>query len=209
MTNILLIAFAMSLVYMGMSNRLYGYISILAFQGVLLFGVAFIELIEISVVNLIFVLLETIVFKTIAIPMFLNYVIKRNNITREAEPFLPNFLSVVIITAIILGPFLLSNTISDPHLRKIFFVVALSALFTGLFIITTRRKIVTHVMGFLVIENGVFVLSLAVGSEMPMLVNTGILLDIFVGVLLLGIFANKIGDVLKEQDVEQLRHLKD
>ena len=141
--------------------------------------------------------------------MFLNYIIKRNNITREAEPFLSNFLSVVIITSIILGSFLLSNTISDPHLRKIFFVVALSALFTGLFIITTRRKIITHVMGFLVIENGVFVLSLAVGGEMPMLVNTGILIDIFAGVLLLGIFANKIGDVFKEQDVEQLRNLKD
>lgn len=209
MTNILLITFAFTLVYIGMSSRLYGYISILAFQGVLLFGVAFIELIEINTLNLIFVLLETIVFKAIAIPMFLNYVIKRNNITREAEPFLPNFLSVVIITAIILGSFLLSNTINDLHLRKIFFVVALSALFTGLFIITTRRKIITHVMGFLVIENGVFILSVAVGSEMPMLVNTGILLDIFVGVLLLGIFANKIGDVLKEQDVEQLRQLKD
>lgn len=209
MTNILLITFLITLVFMGMSNRLYGYITLLAFQGVLLFGVAFIELIEINVVNLIFVLLETIVFKTIAIPMFLNYVIKRNNITREAEPFLPSFISVVIITAIIIGSFLLSSTISGIHMKKIFFVVALSALFTGLFIITTRKKIITHVMGFLVIENGVFVLSLAVGNEMPMLVNTGILIDIFAGVLLLGIFVNKIGDVFKDQDVEQLRNLKD
>jgi hydrogenase-4 component E len=61
-------------------------------------------------------------------------------------------------------------------LKSIFFVVALSALFTGLYIIVTRRKIITHVMGFLVIENGVFVLSLAVGNEMPMIVNTGIML---------------------------------
>jgi hydrogenase-4 component E len=88
-------------------------------------------------------------------------------------------------------------------------VTALSALFTGLYIIITRRKIITHVMGFLVIENGVFVLSLAVGSEMPMLVNMGIMLDIFVSVILLGIFADKIGDVFEEQDVEQLKNLKD
>ncbi|OFY64540.1 MAG: hypothetical protein A3H98_01070 [Bacteroidetes bacterium RIFCSPLOWO2_02_FULL_36_8] len=209
MTNILLITFLITLVFMGMQNRLYGYISILSFQGILLFGVAFIELIEIKPLNLVFVLFETIVFKTIAIPVFLNYVIKRNNITREAEPFLPNFFSVVIITAIILGSFLLSNTIHDTHLGKIFFVVALSALFTGLFIITTRRKIITHVIGFLVIENGVFVLSLAVGSTMPMMVNSGILIDIFASVFLLGIFANKIGDVLKEQDVDHLRQLKD
>lgn len=209
MTNILLIAFSISLIYVGMANRLYTYISAIAFQGIVLFGVAFIELIEINIVNLVFVLLETIVFKTVLIPVFLNYVINRNKITREAEPFLSNFVSVVIITGIILGSFLLSNTIHDTHLKKVFFVVALSALFTGLYIIITRRKIITHVMGFLIIENGVFILSLAVGNEMPMLVNVGILLDIFVSVLLLGIFANKIGDVIKEQDVSQLRNLKD
>lgn len=209
MSNILLIAFSISLIYIAMANRLYTYISALAFQGIILFGVAFIELIEINTINLVFVLLETIVFKTVIIPMFLNYMINRNKISREAEPFLSNFVSVVIVTAIILGSFLLSNTIHDTHLRKIFFVVALSALFTGLYIIITRRKIITHVMGFLVIENGVFILSLAVGNEMPMLVNIGILLDIFVSVLLLGIFANKIGDVFKEQDVSELRNLKD
>ncbi|MNE36628.1 hydrogenase 4 membrane subunit [compost metagenome] len=64
-------------------------------------------------------------------------------------------------------------------------------------------------MGFLVIENGVFILSIALGNEMPMLVNIGILLDIFASVFLLGIFVNKIGDVMKEQDVEQLRNLRD
>lgn len=194
---------------MGIANRLYSYIIILAIQGIILFGVAFIELIEINVVNLVFILIETIVFKTITIPIFLNYIIKKNGLTREAEPFLPDFISVINITIIILGSFLLSNAIHDPHLQKMFFVVALSALFTGLFIIVTRRKIITHVMGYLVIENGVFILSVAVGSQMPMLVNTGILLDIFVSVLLLGVFVNKIGDMLKEHDVEQLKNLKD
>jgi len=209
MTNILLITFAISLIYLSVVNRLSSYIGTLAFQGVLLFGVAFIELIEINWMNLVFVLLETIVFKTIAIPYLLNRVIERNNITRDTEPFLPDFVSIVLVTAIILGSFLLSNSINDPHLRKIFFVVALSALFTGLYIIVTRKKIITHVMGFLVIENGVFVLSLAVGNEMPMLVNIGILLDIFASVFVLGIFANKIGEVIKDQDVEQLTNLRD
>lgn len=209
MTNTLLIALIISLIYMVVANRLYTYVSILSFQGVVLFGVAFIELIEISVVNLIFILFETIVFKALVIPVFLNYVIKKNNITREAEPFLPNFISVVVVTAIIIASFLLSNTIHDVRLKSIFFVVALTALFTGLYIIITRRKIITHVMGFLVIENGVFVLSLAVGNEMPMVVNIGIMLDIFVSVLVLGIFVNKIGDVLKEHDAEQLQQLKD
>jgi hydrogenase-4 component E len=88
-------------------------------------------------------------------------------------------------------------------------VVALSTLFTGLYIIVTRHKIITHVMGYLIIENGVFILSLAVGNEMPVLVNLGILLDIFASVFLLGIFVNRIGDELKDVDVDQLKSLKD
>lgn len=209
MINILLIAFTISLLYIAMANRMLTFIRIIAFQGILLFGIAFVELIEINVINLVFVLLETIIIKTIAIPLFLKYILDRNRITREAEPSVSNFVSVVIVTLIILGSFFLVNTIKDAHVNKIFFIVALSALFTGLYIVITRRKILTHVMGFMVLENGVFVLSLAVGSEMPMLVNTGILLDIFVSVILLGIFADKIGDVFEEQDVEQLSNLKD
>ena len=209
MTNVLLIIFTISLLYLGIAHRLLTYIKILALQGVLLFGIAFIDLIQINAINLAFVLLETIVFKTIAIPFFLNYIIKRNKINRDAEPFLSNFISLIIITLIILATFILSNSIADSRISKIYFVVALSTLFTGLYIILTRHKIITHVMGYLIIENGVFILSLAVGNEMPMLVNLGILLDVFVSVFILGIFVNRIGDVLKDTDVDQLKNLKD
>ncbi len=209
MTNVLLIIFMISLLYLSIAHQLLTYIKILAFQGVLLFGIAFIELSQINVVNLAFVLLETIAFKALAIPFFLKYVINKNRITRDAEPFLPNFISLIINTSIIIGMFVLSNAIADSTISKIYFVVALSTLFTGLYIIVTRKKIITHVMGYLVIENGVFILSLAVGNEMPMLVNMGILLDIFASVFLLGIFINKIGDILKDVDADQLRHLRD
>lgn len=209
MTNVLLIIFTITLLYLGIAHRLLTYIKILAFQGVLLFGIVLIQLIEINVVNLAFILLETIVFKTFAIPLFLNYVMKRNRITRDTEPFLPNFFSLIIITLIIIITFALSNAIADSQISKIYFVVSLSTLFTGLYIIVTRNKIITHVMGYLIIENGVFILSIAVGSKMPMLVNLGILLDIFASVFLLGIFVNKIGDVLKDVDVDHLKNLKD
>ncbi len=209
MINVLLITFAMSLLYLSIANRLLTYIKILSLQGILLFGVAFIELNEISTLNLVLILLETIVFKAIAVPVFINYVIKRNNITREAEPFLPNFVSLIIVTLIIVVTIILSTSISDPYLNKIFFIVALATIFSGLYIIATRKKVITHVMGYMIIENGVFILSLAVGNEMPMLVNLGIMLDIFASVLILGIFVNKIGDVLKDVSVDQLRNLKD
>jgi hydrogenase-4 component E len=209
MTDILLIGLAMTLLYMSIANRLVTYLKILVMQGFILFGTTYLTLTEINTVNLLLIMLETVVFKAIAVPWFINYIIKKNKITREAEPYLPNFVSLIIVTLIIVSAIILSGSIKDQNLDKTFFVVALSTLFSGLYLIVSRKKIITHVIGYLIIENGVFVLSLAVGNEMPMLVNLGIMLDIFASVLILGIFFNKIGDVIKNPDANLLRNLKD
>ena len=209
MTNVLLIIFIISLLYVSIANRIITYVRVLALQGFILFGVTFLQLKDIQTWNLVLIMLETIVFKAVAVPLFLSYLIKRNKITRETEPYLPHFISLIIITMIVVITVLLANSIQDTHLDKIFFIVSLSTLFTGLYFIASRKKIITHVMGYLMIENGVFVLSLAVGNEMPNLVNLGIMLDVFGSVLILGIFLNKIGDVFKAVDVDQLSNLKD
>jgi hydrogenase-4 component E len=209
MTNVLLIIFIISLLYVSIANRIITYVRVLALQGFILFGVTFLQLKDIQTWNLVLILMETIVFRAVAVPMFLSYLIKRNRITRETEPYLPNFVSLIIVTMIVVITVLLANSIHETHLDKIFFIVSLSTLFTGLYFIASRKKIITHVMGYLMIENGVFVLSLAVGNEMPNLVNLGIMLDVFASVLILGIFLNKIGDVFKAVDVDQLSNLKD
>ncbi len=209
MSDLLLIIFAISLLFMSIANRIYTYLNLLIFQGFILFGVTLLTLSEINTINLVLILLETIVFKAIAVPVFLKKVVTRNRITREAEPYLPNFVSLIIVTFIIVVTIMLSSQIKDTNLDKTIFVVSLANLFTGLYLIVSRKKIITHVIAYLVIENGVFILSLAVGNEMPMLVNLGIMLDIFASVLILGIFLNKIGDVLNDPDVSQLRNLKD
>lgn len=209
MTDVLLIIFIISLFYVSIANRIITYVRVLALQGTILFLIAFMQLQDIKTWNLVLILLETIVFKAVAVPWFLGYLIKRNRITRESEPYLPHFVSLMITSFIVVVTVLLASSISDTHLDKMFFIVSLSTLFTGLYFIASRKKIITHVMGYLVIENGVFVLSLAAGNEMPNLVNLGIMLDIFASVLILGIFLNKIGDVFRDADVDQLSSLKD
>jgi hydrogenase-4 component E len=209
MTNVFLIIFIISLLYVAIANRIITYVRVLALQGFILFGVTILQLKEIQTWNLVLILLETVIFKAVAVPVFLGYLIKRNKITRETEPYLPHFISLIIITMIVVITVLLANSIQDTHLDKIFFIVSLSTLFTGLYFIASRKKIITHVMGYLMIENGVFILSLAVGNEMPNLVNLGIMLDVFASVLILGIFLNKIGDVFKDVSVDQLTNLKD
>ncbi len=209
MINIILITFLITLFYVAIANRLMTYVKALAFQGVLLFGAALIRLSEINTLNLVLILMETIFFKSVAVPLVLATLLKRNKITREAEPFLPSFVSLIIVTAIVVFTLFLVNSIRDSLPGRMFFVVALSALFTGVFIIVSRRKIITHVMGYLIIENGVFILSMALGSEMTLLVNIGIMMDIFVSVLVLGIFANRIGDTFEEMSIDNLTGLKD
>ena len=209
MTNVLLIIFIITLFYVSIANRIITYVRVLALQGVILFGVTFLQLKDIQTWNLVLILLETIIFKAISVPLFLGYLIKRNRITRESEPYLPHFISLIITTMIVVITILIASSVKDTHLDKIFFIVSLSTLFTGLYFIASRKKIITHVMGYLMIENGVFVLSLAVGHEMPNLVNLGIMLDVFASVLMIGIFMNKIGDVFKDVDVDQLSNLKD
>jgi hydrogenase-4 component E len=138
MTNVLLIIFIISLLYVSIANRIITYVRVLALQGFILFGVTFLQLKDIQTWNLVLILIETIVFKTIAVPVFLSYLIKRNKMTRETEPYLPHFISLIIITLIVVITVLLANSIHDTHLDKIFFIVSLSTLFTGLYFIASR-----------------------------------------------------------------------
>lgn len=209
MLETFIIIFLATLFYLAIANRMRNYIKLLVYQGLLLFLVAAFHLKDFNIFNLIVILLETIVFKAIAVPYCIERIIRHNGITRETEPFLPNFVSLLITVGIVVASILLSGSIDDIILDKFFFVGAVSAIFTGLYLIVSRRKILTHVVGYCVIENGVFILSLAVGNEMPAMVNLGVMLDIFASVLILGIFANKIGDVFHDVDIDALSGLKD
>ncbi|HEX2968983.1 MAG TPA: hypothetical protein VHO46_07735 [Bacteroidales bacterium] len=209
MTDVLLLIFIISLFYVAIANRIITYVRVLALQGMILFAVAFMQLHAINTWNLALILLETIVFKAVAVPYFLSYLIKRNRITRETEPYIPHFISLLITTVIVVVTVLIASSIKDDKPDKMFFIVSLSTIFTGLYFIASRKKIITHVMGYLMIENGVFIFSLASGNEMPGLVNLGIMLDVFASVLILGIFLNKIGDVFRDADVDKLSSLKD
>lgn len=209
MINILLIVFIMTLFVCSTAIRLRTFIKILIVQGILLFVIFIIRLNEINILNLVFLLIETIVFKSIVIPYFLEYLIRRNKMTREAEPYISNFSSIFIFTIVNLIIFFLANTLKGGIFQNMYFVISISTIFTGFYLILSRHKIITNVIGFIILENGVVILSLTVANEMPMLVNLGVLLDVFVTVLVLGIFANKIGDVFKDAEVDQLIQLKD
>jgi hydrogenase-4 component E len=212
MINILIIIFTMTLTYLAVAGRLDTYIRVLALQGLLLAGVAVMELWgseHVSIANTAFILLETLVVKAIVVPVMLTMIVRRNKLKHEIAPYVSNFFSLFTVMTFIIFSFLVAHRLHNEHLKITYFTASVSALFTGIFLIVSRKKIITHVMGYMVLENGIFLLSLALGSEMPMIVNMGILLDLLTSVLILSIFVNRIGDVFKTVEISNLTDLKD
>jgi hydrogenase-4 component E len=94
-------------------------------------------------------------------------------------------------------------------IKPLYFGVSVSTMMTGLLVIMTRKKLVTHVAGFMMLENGIFLLALSMAREMPLLVNLGVLLDVFMGVFLLGLFVTKIKSTFDEAKIDALTNLRD
>ena len=209
--NLLIILVGSSMLYVSFTYRLEEYIKTLSTQGFLFFLIILLDFDKIPLFNFIFLIIETLIFKTIIIPIFLSKILRKNNINREVEPYIPNYYSVIIATLVLAFGFFISYWSNDEfqNIKPLFFGVSISVIINSFIIIITRKKIITHVIGYMFLENGIFLLSLSIAAEMPIIVNLGMLLDIFVGIFLLGIFVNKISSTFEELNIDKLTTLKD
>lgn len=208
MINFVIILFIISLIYLAKVEMVKSYFPLMGAQGVLLFALASLELHETNVLQLLFILLETLIFKAIFVPLFLQKVTKGKTHRHQNSP-VKGYYSVFIALLIIVLSFITSHEMHEEFLDVKYFTAATSSILIGLFIAINNRDLITHLIAYLVIENGIFLLSLALGSEMPMFVNAAILLDIFTSVLIMGIFFNKLKDYFQNTDISQLSQLKD
>ncbi len=204
MNVLLIIVFAVTLIYLCMTERFPVYAGLIGFQGLLLFILSLLELHAITLSTLLFVSAETLLFKVVVVPWLLFRIISKTGETRVHEKALPGFYSLIFVTAGLMLSLALSFSLAAEGRAVLYFIVAFFAVYTGLFMIISHKKIFSHLIGFLVVENAVLLLSLAIGAEIPMLINVGILLDIFVSVLILGIFMMRL-----KQSTEELTMLKD
>ncbi len=208
MFYLLIVLFAGTLVYISIAERFRSYAKLIAVQGILLFAIALIELKTLNLANLIFVSAETLVFKGIVVPYFLFRIINQTKVFKVHPKAFPAFYSLLFAMLGLFVSIILSNILKNPRLDAIFMTIALFTVFTGVLLIITHKRIFSHMVGFLVIENAVFFFSLAIGSEMPMLINIGILLDIFVSVLIIGVLMNRIGTQFSDLESDHLTSLK-
>ena len=205
----LILLYVVTLIYLPITERFRNFASLIGLQGWLLFGIALVRLHAANPVELAFVALETLLFKGILVPWLLFAVIRRTRINRVKRSGSSQSGSLLLSLVALAVSASLTYCIADSTVDLVFFGVALYSLLSGLILIVLRQRIFSHMVGFLVIENGVFLFSTAIGVEMPLLINFAILLDILISVLMLGIFFTKIDDKLHADDADSLTNVKD
>lgn len=210
MQNVLSILFCLSLFYLSVTTRLKTYVAILRIQGIILSILLILpEGNNFSVYALI--LPSTLFFvKVILIPKYINRIIIDLDIKRVIEPTIQQFTFLLLVIVSMTVIFIISSILSKTTtIQTIPFAVGFSAVVVGILVIIFRKKLIVHVVGFLVLENGIFLFGTGLASELPMLIEIGVLLDVFVVVFLMGIALNKISSTLSGFEVSSLRRLKD
>ena len=94
-------------------------------------------------------------------------------------------------------------------INPLYFGVSISVIIISLILITVKHKVVSNVIDFITMENGIFLLSLSVAKEMPMIVNLGVLLDLFIAVFILGLLVKHINTKFDDLEVSHLSDLRD
>ena len=145
--------------------------------------------------------------------MSLFIVFKVTKANRDVSANILHFYCLVSASIILLCGFLLPNHFFNSDTMKmispLYFGVSLATIIISLWLITIKHKIISNVIEFITMENGIFLLSLSVAKEMPVLVNMGVLLDVFIAIYILGLFINEINREFKDLEVSNLSDLKD
>ena len=152
-----------------------------------------------------------VVLKGWLIPAILFRALRQVAIKREEEPsigLLPSLLLGALATALalVLGG---RVPLADDRLSPLLVPTSLATMVTGLILLTTRRKAISQVLGYLVLENGIFVFGLLLVQAMPFLVEVGVLLDLFVGIFVLSIIIHHINREFASLDTRRLSLLKE
>ncbi len=155
--------------------------------------------------------LATIFLKGMVIPRMLFNAIRDVVIRREVEPIV-GFIASLFLGAVGTGlAVLFSRTLPIDHgeMGSLTVPAALSTVLTGFLMLTTRTKAITQVVGYLILENGVFIFGMLLMEAIPFLVELGVLLDLFVAIFVMGIIIHKISREFSSVSTQMLSELKE
>jgi hydrogenase-4 component E len=191
------------------TTRLSATIRAVALQGVLLAALP-LALYPGFSLHLIGLAIGTLLVKAIVLPTLLLRAIREAAVRRETEPMIGFTTSMLLGAGAVALAFAIGPRLPLPELESDTLVpVALATVVIGLIVLTTRRKAVSQVLGYLILENGIYVFGLSQVERVPFLLEAGVLLDIFVGVFIMGIVVFHINREFDSLDSARLSELRD
>ena len=145
------------------------------------------------------------------IPWLLFRAIRQVKIRREIEPRIGYITTLMLgaLTTAIAFIFADRLPLQPEHMHSLFIPAALSTLSAGFLMLITRRKAITQVLGYLIFENGIFIFGVLLTEAMPLMVETGVLLDLLVAIFVMGIVMNHINREYSSINTEHLCLLKE
>jgi hydrogenase-4 component E len=149
--------------------------------------------------------------KGLLIPGMLRRALRDAAIRREVEPLISYMTSLMLGALGTAGAIWFASALplAKEHAGSLLVPGSVATVLAGFIILTTRRKAITQVVGYLVLENGIFVMGLTLHTAMPMLVELGVLLDLLVAIFVIGIVINHISHEFASLDVTELDKLRD
>ncbi|MFH1139851.1 MAG: NADH-quinone oxidoreductase subunit K [Pseudomonadota bacterium] len=159
---------------------------------------------------IIFMVLGVTVVKAGALPALIRKAMRETGVVRELEPLVGYTLSILIGAGLLALCVLAGKKLQAPGAPDTLLLIpgALFMILTGLFLIVSRRKAITQVLGFLTLENGIYLFGVAFAVHEPWLVQTGVLLDVFAAVFVMGIIIHHINREFDHIDTDRLSDLK-
>lgn len=153
----------------------------------------------------------TIILKGALIPRILLKALRDAQIKREIEPIIGLMPSMMLGAAATAASIVLATKLPPlragmPHLIV---PASFSTVFTGFLLLAARVKAITQVVGYLLLENGIFIFGLLLLDAMPFLVELGVLLDVFVGVFVISIIIHHINREFASLDTRRLAALQE
>jgi hydrogenase-4 component E len=206
---LLIVALALNFVALGVS-RIRGVIKAVALQGMLLGIFPLLVHPEIGFRGVLLVVV-TFALKGFVIPELLVHAMREANIQHEVKPVV-NYMSSLLLGAIGTGlamVFSYTLPLAEQHTNLLLVPASLATVWTGFLMLTIRRKAIMQVLGYLLLENGIFLFGLLLLEAMPFLVEVGVLLDLFTGVFVMGIIIHHMSREFASISTEHLTELKE
>jgi len=151
-----------------------------------------------------------ILLKGVGIPYLLRTMERRFGAQREVRPYVNTETSLLAAGILVLFAYALARpwmAVTTLPTRA-GLPLAMGLVFVSLFIIVSRKKAITQVIGFLMLENAIALLAVVGTYGVPLLVEFGVFLDALMGFLVMQIFVYHIHETFDTIDVEQLARLK-